>query len=434
MNVSALFSSPVSRFGARHRPAARFRQPMTFAALLFVLLTGYLPETLGQLGHDDPDWVTTWTTSPSTLPPAGEAENTIENQTVRLIVHTSVGGSALRIRLSNTHGDRAVTLESAHIARQQQGAAIVPDSSRRLTFSGQQSVTIPRWATVISDPIQYDVPRSGNLAVSLYVPGNSGFITTHALSNQTNYISRQGDHSIAVDLPVAEESPGWPWLTGIDVIQEESVSAIVTLGDSITDGWGSTDSGNQRWPNHFAHRLYADDSIPDYAVINAGISGNRVTTEGNPTFGQNLQARFQRDVLAYSHVSHIILLEGINDIGMSPRSGPLISADQIIAGYRQILARAHARGIRVIGATLLPYEGAAYYTEEGNRVRLAVNAFIRNSGEFDGVIEFDKAVQDPANPNRIRPDFTEDNLHPNDIGYRAMADIIDLDLFRQAAP
>jgi lysophospholipase L1-like esterase len=420
----------VYQSGALSVSKIRYRSSITVAGLILLLLVSYIPPTLGQFGHNDPEWVTTWTTSPSTLPPAGAAEDSLENQTVRLIVHTSVGGRALRLRLSNTHGDRAVTIDSATIARQQQDASIVPATSQPITFAGQQAVTIPRWATVMSDPIRFDVPQSGNLAVSLYIPHDSGFITTHALSNQTNYISEPGDHSAAAVLPVAEQSTGWPWLTGIDIIPDQAVTAIVTLGDSITDGWGSTESRNQRWPNHFAHRLYADDSVADYAVINAGISGNRVTTEGNPTFGQNLQARFQRDVLALSNVSHIILLEGINDIGMSSRTGPLISAEQIIAGYRQIIARAHADGIKVIGATLLPYEGAAYYTEEGNRVRLAVNEFIRNSGEFDGVIEFDRVVQDPSNPNRIRPDFTADNLHPNDAGYRAMADSIDLDLFR----
>jgi lysophospholipase L1-like esterase len=256
-------------------------------------------------------------------------------------------------------------------------------------------------------------------------------LTAHALSNQTNYISEAGNHSSSTNLPVASESPAWSLLTAIDVIKEGAVTAIATVGDSITDGWGSTLSGNQRWPNHFARRLFADSSITNFAVVNAGISGNRVTTEGNLLFGQNLQARFERDVLALNKITHIVLLEGINDIGMpSMEAGEPITAEEIIAGYRNIIARAHARDIKIFGATLTPYEGAVYYTEAGEQVRQEVNRFIRNGREFDGVIDFDAVVQDPNRPVRILPIFTEDNLHPNDAGYKAMADAINLDLFR----
>jgi lysophospholipase L1-like esterase len=231
-----------------------------------------------------------------------------------------------------------------------------------------------------------------------------------------------------VNLAGRTETAAWPLLTAIDVINTNSISAIAVVGDSITDGWGSTASANQRWPNHFTRRLFADSGSKKYAVVNAGISGNRVTTQGNSLYGQNLQARFERDVLALSNVTHMVLMEGINDIGMSP-SGSLISAAQVIGGYRQVMARAHARGIKVIGATLTPYEGAAYFTPEGELVRQEINAFIRSGGEFDGVIDFEKAVQDPANPSRILPKFTEDNLHPNDAGYAAMANIVELHLF-----
>ena len=419
-----------NHFSAHHESAAPKKHFSLFITLLTLLLVYNIPKTLAQVSQDHPDWVTTWTTSPSTLPTDETIDDVLENQTVRLIVHTSIGGEALRLRLSNIHGDRSLNIGAVSVASQASGAEIIPGSNRSITFSGQESITIPRWATVLSDPIEMDVPQSGNLAVSLYLPGNSGFVTTHALSNQTNYVSSTGDHTSKTVLPVAEETSGWPFLTAIDVVARSPTRAIVTLGDSITDGWGSTDSANQRWPNHFAHRLYRDNSIHDYAIVNAGISGNRVTTEENMAFGQNLQARFQRDVLALSNVSHIVLLEGINDIGMSSRTDDPIRADQIIAGYQQIITRAHARGIKIIGATLLPYEGAAYYTDSGNDVRMQVNNFIRSGGEFDGVIEFDKVVADPANPNRIRSDYTEDNLHPNDAGYRAMADSIDLGLFR----
>lgn len=405
-------------------------RPQVLLFTYFLLLACYLPQASAQYRHDDPAWVTTWTTSPSTLPSEEQATDTLNNQTVRLITHVSVGGSYLRVRLSNVHGDRPLHIGRVSIALQEEGADIVEGSNRVIRFSRQDGIVIPIGATVISDQINFYVPQSSNLALSLYLPEETGFITTHALANQTSYISSNGDYTDSTGLAVEQETSGWPFLTAIDLLPTQPTSAIVTLGDSITDGWGSSDSANQRWPNHFAHRLYRDDSILDYAVINAGISGNRVTTEASPRFGQNLQARFERDVLALSNVSHIVLLEGINDIGMSPNRESPISADEIIAGYRQIITRAHAGGIKIIGATLLPYEGAGYYTEAGNAVRMAVNDFIRESGEFDGVIEFDKAVQDPANPNRIRADFTEDNLHPNDSGYAAMAEIIDLDLFR----
>ena len=381
--------------------------------------------------HGDSRWVSTWATSPSTVANSAADPATVEDQTLRLIVHTSVGGSSLRLRLSNTHGDRAMRIAAASVALHAEGASIRPGSSQSLRFGGQAEVIIPRGATVISDPIDFMVPELTNLAVSLYLPENSGFLTAHALANQTNYISESGNHVASVNLPIEAETTAWNLLTAIDVINSDSVSAIAMVGDSITDGWGSTDSGNQRWPNHFARRLFADSSTAKYGVLNAGISGNQVTTEGNSLFGQNLQARFERDVLALTGVTHMVLMEGINDIGMpSMAGGAPTSAVQIIAGYKQIIARAHARGIKIFGATLTPYEGAAYYTPAGELVRQEVNEFIRNGGAFDGVIDFDRAIQDPANPSRILPSLTEDNLHPNDIGYKLMADSIDLNLFR----
>ena len=378
--------------------------------------------------QDDPRWVTTWSTSPSTLPGEDDPDNSPQEQTLRLIAHSSVGGSSVRIRLSNAHGNKAIFIGAASIALQLEGSSIQSDTSKPLQFAGQPSAFIPKGAVIFSDPLKYDLPEMTNLSVSLYLPKDSGFLTAHALSNQINYIANSGDQTNSLNLANHTETPAWPLLTAIDVINSNSISAVAVVGDSITDGWGSTESANQRWPNHFMRRLFADSSTRKFAVVNAGISGNRVTTQGNSLFGQNLQARFERDVLALSNITHMVLMEGINDIGMSP-SGSLITAAEVIAGYRQIIARAHAGGIKVIGATLTPYEGAAYFTPEGELVRQGINAFIRNGGEFDGVIDFEKAVQDPANPNRILPEFTADNLHPNDAGYAAMANIVELDLF-----
>jgi len=410
------------------RASSSPRHPALIALLLLCTMT--VSNLVLAQSHADPRWVSTWATSPSTLFDSGEDVPELNNQTIRLIAHTSAGGSSLRLRLANYHGEKALKVGAVAVALQTEADAINPDSSKPVTFGGKADITIARGAVVISDPIAFEVPALANLAVSIYVPEPSGFVTAHRLSNQANYISGTGNQVTATTLTDVTESAAWSLLTAIDVISTESPGTIAVVGDSITDGWGSTASANQRWPNHFARRLFADDSIPDYAIANAGISGNQVTTEGIATFGENLQARFERDVLALSKVTHMVLMEGINDIGMSSRSGTLISAEAIISGYRQIIARAQARGIKVIGATLTPYEGAAYYTPEGEQVRQTVNAYIRSGGEFDGVIDFEKAVQDPANPIHILPGFTADNLHPNDDGYKAMADVINLDLFR----
>ena len=217
----------------------------------------------------------------------------------------------------------------------------------------------------------------------------------------------------------------------IELGRDDEISTIVMLGDSITDGVGSSRDSNNRWPNHFARRLLKAEDMPAFAVANAGLSGNRVLHENSARFGENLQVRLERDVLALSNVSHVVLLEGINDIGMATMfAGEEVSADDIIAGYRQVIARLHDKDIKVIGATLTPYEGAGYYREEGERKRQQVNAWIRNSGEFDGVIDFEDSVKDLTNPLQLIAEFTADNLHPNDDGYAAMANVVSLDLFR----
>ena len=381
--------------------------------------------------HSDPRWITTWATSPSTLPPENSDYQSLNNQTLRLIVHTSVGGEAFRIRLSNYHGDEAINVGAVSVALQETNSIISSNSALSVTFNGQEFTNLARGAVVLSDVIAADVPELSNLTVSIYLPEETGFLTAHALSNQTNYISEPGNHTKSLSFPVQSQTSAWNLLTAIDVINNEDASTIAAVGDSITDGWGSSDSGNQRWPDHFARRIFNDSSINKFAIVNAGISGNRVTTESSPQFGQNLQARFERDVLALNKVTHMVLLEGINDIGMATmETGSPIEAGIIINGYRNIIARAHARGIKIIGATLTPFQDAIYYSEEGEKERQAVNDFIRNSGEFDGVIDFDAVVRDPSEPKRILRSYTEDNLHPNDTGYKAMADSIDLNLFR----
>ena len=314
---------------------------------------------------DGLNWVSTWSASPSSLPPGllppQEITDAFNNQTLRLIAHTSIGGDVVRIRVSNTHGNKRLVVGAASIALQSQGSEVVPTTLTKLTFGGQDSITIPRGALVFSDPIAFTAPALSNLSVSLYLPEPSGTVTTHLAAAQTNYVSEAGDFSASSDFGSAQEIPVWNYLTAIDVGRRDDITAIVTLGDSITDGVGSSANTNNRWPNYLARRLLNDPNEPDFAVVNAGLSGNRVLQENSPRFGENLLMRFERDVLALSGVSHIVLLEGINDIGMARMfAGEDVSPEEIIAGYRQIITRAHARGIKIIGATLTPFEDAGY--------------------------------------------------------------------------
>ncbi len=405
-----------------------FKRAMSIATAA-IMLFAFQP----LLAQPAPDlhWATTWSMSPSSLPPAPDADNAFNNHTLRQIVHTSAGGEQVRLRISNTHGNKPLRVGAVSIALQDEGNAIVAGTLQNLTFSQRSSFVIPRGAVAFSDPVDFDVPAMSNLSISIYLPEGSGAATTHLAAQQTGYVSGPGDFSSSENLANAAEITAWNFLTAVDVGRREPITTIVALGDSITDGVGSSRNSNSRWPNHLARRLLADTAMPDFAVANAGISGNRVLHENAPRFGENLQARLERDVLALSNVSHVILLEGINDIGMAAMfPGEEVSADDIIAGYRQVIARLHAAGIKVIGATLTPYEGAAYYREEGESKRQQVNDWIRSSGEFDGVIDFEDAVKDFTHPRQMIPSFTEDSLHPNDEGYEAMANVIDLSLFR----
>ncbi|MEX0741025.1 MAG: SGNH/GDSL hydrolase family protein [Pseudohongiella sp.] len=383
-------------------------------------------------------WVTAWAMSPSTLPPgmlpAESADhNEFDDQTLRQIAHVTAAGDTVRIRLSNTHGNKPLHVAAASIARQSSGTEIDVASLQSLTFGGQPGIIIPRGATVFSDPMPFPVEAFSSLSISLYLPEPSGLPTTHRAAMQTAYVSESGDYTRSASMDDAREISFWHYLTAVDVSGGDAVSTIVTVGDSITDGVGSTVDTNNRWPNLFALRLRDAPDMPTYAVANAGLSGNRVLHERSPMFGENLLARFERDVLALSNVSHIVLLEGINDMGMSVSmaTDQEVSAEQIIAGYRQVAERAWAHGIKVIGATLTPFEGAGYFSEAGEAKRQQLNAWIRDSGFFDAVIDFESAVADPDNRARLPSSFTSDNLHPNDAGYAAMANSIDLTLFNQ---
>ncbi len=307
-----------------------------------------------------------------------------------------------------------------------------------VTFSGSESFTIAAGSTAISDPVPMTVAAFSDLAISLYFPEDTGPATNHGVGLQTGYISGTGNHVADAEMPDATEIQTRLFLSGVEVAAAPGTKTIVTFGDFITDGAASTPNANHRWPDYLASRLAERSDKAPIAVINEGISGNRILHD---VAGPNAQARFERDALSWPNGTYVILLEGINDIGFPAVKGvPFgtdvntepVTADQIIQGYRQLIARAHLRGLKIFGATLTPWNGASYYYADGEAIREAVNKFIRESGEFDGVIDFDAATRDPNDPTKMRAEFQSgDWLHPKDAGYEAMANSIDLSLFDQ---
>jgi len=387
-------------------------------------------------------WVGTWIVAhigrPQTPPavaagaPAPAPFMHFNNQTLRQIMHTSIGGTRARVVLSNAFGTAPLTIGAAHVAIRDKESSIVPASDRALTFSGRSTMAIPSGAVLVSDPFEMAVPVAGDLVVDLYLPGNSDAaspVTMFTNALQTNYVSETGNHAGSASFPVVARTPSWFIVSRIEVMAPQAVTAIVTVGDSITAGSQSTANTNNRYSNHLAKRLAA---LPTpMAVLNAGIGGNRVLTEGAFTAGVNVLGRFERDVLAQPGITHAIVLEGINDIG-NARDNPTPTAEDLIAAHKQLIDRAHTRGIVIVGATLTPYEGAFYFTPNGEAKRQALNQWIRTSKAYDGVVDFDRATRDPDNPTRFLPKYDcGDHLHPSDAGYKAMADAIDLALFKK---
>ena len=356
-----------------------------------------------------------------------------------MIVHTSIGGARVRVRLSNAYGAAPLTIGAAHIARRGEGAAIQANSDRPLMFSGNASVTIPAGALALSDPVDLDVPALSDLVISVFVPGSTGPATWHLTGHHPTYVSGPGDLTASADMAGAATKTSWYWLSGVDVLAPDGAQTIIAFGDSITDGAAAKPDSNSDWPSELARRLAAGTLRGrKFSVANEGISGNRIWHD---FIGQNALARFDADALAQPGAAFVIILEGINDIGFSEAKIPgrdtaaeAVTADQIIAGLRQIIERAHEHGLKIFGGTLTPFEGARYQSAEGEAKRQAVNAWIRTSGAFDDVVDFEQAVRDPAHPGRLLPAYDSgDHLHPSGEGYKAMGDAVNLSLFLSGA-
>ncbi len=374
------------------------------------------------------NWISTWGRAPAF--PIGQE---MANQTLRQFVRISLGGQRVRIRLSNETGTQPLVIGAAHLAfAGSEKGSIDPSSDHLLTFNGSPTITVPPGAPVLSDPVHFEVRPLTTLAISLCITRETGASVIHPLGGQTAYLSQSGDQSGATAIADATTVTERYFLTRIEVSSPNNAGTIVALGDSITDGRGSTVDANRRWPDRLAERL--NEQGRALGVVNAGIAGNRILHDlPEMVCGPSSLSRFDRDVLSVPGVKFVILLQGTNDIE-HPAANDLpdqaVSPEQVVGGLKQLIARAHAHHVKILGATLLPGEGAIAYTAEGEVKSKAVNEWIRTSKAFDGVIDFEAAVRDPDHPTRLRPEYDSgDHGHPNDAGYRAMADSIDLKLF-----
>ncbi|MFJ8647009.1 SGNH/GDSL hydrolase family protein [Streptomyces sp. NPDC093546] len=359
-------------------------------------------------------WTGTWSAAP--VEPAPVTHLTTA-RSVRNVVHTSIGGTAARITLTNRYGgERALRVDAASLAVRDEGAAAVPGTLRRVTFAGRPYVTVPPGADAVSDPIPLPVPYDGDLLVTLYVPAGAP-VTRHPVARQTSYAA-DGDHTREVSgAAYTEAAPTWQHLAAVDVVNPAARGAVVVFGDSITDGVGSTRDANRRWPDVLADRLRGRG----YAVLNQGIGGNRVLRDGR---GPSALSRFERDALGRPGVRTVVVCLGINDIIRPPHE---TDPRRITDGLTALTRQAHARGLRVVGSTLMPFGGHRRYTKELEAVRQQVNATIRAGGVFDEVVDFDRALRDPYAPTRLLPAYDSgDGLHPNDAGYRRMARSVDV--------
>jgi len=412
--------------------------PKKTLTLTFFLTLATL-KIVAQVSGTQGNWVGSWAASQQIPEPANSlAPDDLRDATLRQNVHLSIGGPTLRVHLSNAFGTEPLHFAAVHIAKPLSAASsrINPATDKALTFSGNPDVIVPAGAEYISDPIDYPMAPLSNLAVSLYLDTPPAQQTGHPGSRATSYLVH-GNLVSAADLPDAKKVDHWYLLSGVDVVQPSGAASIVTLGDSITDGHGATTNANDRWPDVFAQRLQANPATRTRGVLNQGIGGNHLLIDG---LGPNALSRFDRDVLAQPDVRYLIVLEGVNDLGGLTRIAEVSPAEhsvlvqRILAAYEQIIVRAHAHGIRVIGATILPYMGSDYYHPgpASDADRQAINQWIRAPGHFDAVVDFDQVTRDPSHPERLLPLYDSgDHLHPSPAGYRAMGEAIPLSLFTQ---
>lgn len=416
-----------------------------FFAFLLLFATVFTTQAQAQIevAHPGPapapNWVGSWAASQQIPEPNNALPlESLHNATLRQIVHLSIGGPTIRVRVSNAFGTAPLHLIAVHVAHplSPSTSRIDPASDRPITFNEHADVLIPMGAEYTSDPLNYPVAALSDLAITMQIEAAPGHETGHPGSRATSYLAA-GLPVSAVELTGAQTIDHWYFLSGVDVLAPADASSIVALGDSITDGHGATTNGNDRWTDDFASRLQHSADSSSVAVLNEGIGGNRLLLDG---LGPNALARFDRDVVAQNGVHYLIVLEGINDLGMLTHTIVASEAQHVdlvhrmIGAYQQMILRAHAHGIKIIGGTIMPFMGSDYYhpTESNESDRQAVNAWMRAPGHFDAVVDFDKIMADPAHPDHLRPDFDSgDHLHPSPAGYRAMADAIPLALIQK---
>jgi lysophospholipase L1-like esterase len=390
------------------------------------------------------EWVGTWGAAPLPAGPAmgpGAPPVTFSNQTIRQVVRISAGGERVRLRLTNEYGAKPLRIGAVRVATLD-AKGISNADAKPVLFGGQTGAIIPAGSPYLSDPVDLPVKALTSLAISIYLPEDTGGCTCHAAGMQTAQVSDSGDFTATAFTP-KQTMLARAFLSGVEIESRAPAKTIVVLGDSISDGVGSTPDANRRWPDRLAERLAARGGRTSWGVVNMGISGNRVLSDGA---GVSALARFDRDVLSVPGVAYVVIFEGVNDLGISWGrfgEGPMAerfkalappgkaTAESMIAAYRQLIERAHARGVKAIGATIAPYEGAMYYSAEGEAVRAAINHWIRTGGAFDAVLDFDAVFRDSAKPTQMAEGLhSGDHLHGSDAGYEAVAKAINLSLFK----
>ena len=394
-------------------------------------------------------WIATWASSPEPADPdPNQPLNKIDDQTVRERVRLSLGGTQIRIRFSNEYGSSPLRIGAATVAMPNDPSSVTPGSIQTVTFGGRPSATIPAGAPLLSDPVAFPVTAGAEISISIYFPKRISTPTLHALALKRAVVSQPGDHTRAEKIEGGAVSQSSILVSAVLVPAQVSQRLIVLFGDSFVDGDGSTVDADNTWPSQLARRLAKTSEGSKAAVVNAGMVGNRLLGDGSSSgfssFGVSALARFGRDVLGMPGLTHVVLLEGLNDIGFPGAKlgkhelagvAEALTAQDVIEAYLQLICRAHAQGVKLIGATIGPFEEvrflSGYYSESKEAIRQVINRWIRTSGSFDGVIDIDAVLRDPDHPSKMQPKFlAKDRLHPNDAGYRAMADAVDLALFK----